>query len=127
MNDAAVGPPGVMPIQQPMMALRTSATTCRGMPMSVRPTSRHSIFEETARACSSSSVAISNSPMPKRPITATTKLMPRTKSSTPSVSRTLPEIVSMPIAAIAKPMQSDTTVFAGGEPPTPMKLAKARK
>ena len=30
MNDAAVGPPGVMPIQQPTSALRSSVIQCRG-------------------------------------------------------------------------------------------------
>ena len=127
MKEAAVGPPGVMPIQQPTAALRSSATQCVGRPATVRNSTRHSIFEETALAWSSSSTAISSSPMPNRPITATTKLTPFTSSSTPMVRRTLPETVSMPIAAIAKPMASDTTVFIGGAPPTPMKLEKARK
>ena len=65
--------------------------------------------------------------MPKRPITATTKLTPLTSSSTPKLRRTLPDTVSMPIAAMAKPMASETSVFIGGAPPMPMKLAKARK
>jgi hypothetical protein len=50
MNEAAVGPPGVIPIQQPIAALRKSAQPWRGRPSSVRKTSRHSIFEETAFA-----------------------------------------------------------------------------
>ena len=65
--------------------------------------------------------------MPKRPITATTKLTPLTSSSTPKLRRTLPDTVSMPTAAMAKPMASETSVFIGGAPPMPMKLAKARK
>ncbi len=65
--------------------------------------------------------------MPNRPMTATTKLMPFTISSMPMVRRTLPETVSMPMAAMAKPIASDTSVFIGGEPPTPTKLEKARK
>src|SRR3954468_10022028 len=127
MKEAAVGPPGVMPIQQPTSELRSNATQWRGMPASVRQTSRHSTFDDTAFAWNSSSQAMSSSPTPKRPITATTKLMPLTKASMPSVRRTLPETVSMPMAAMAKPMHSDTSVFMGGAPPTPMKLEKARK
>src|ERR1700675_4100933 len=65
--------------------------------------------------------------MPNRPITATTKLMPLTSSSMPMVSRTLPETVSIPTAASAKPIASDTRVLTGGEPPMPTKLANARK
>ena len=65
--------------------------------------------------------------MPNSPITATTKLTPLTSSSTPMVSRTLPETVSMPIAAMAKPIARATTVFIGAAPPMPTKLAKARK
>ena len=104
MNEAAVGPPGVMPIQQPIAALRSSASQYRGRPPSARNTSRQSIREETARACNSSSTAIRSSPMPNRPMTATTKLTPFTSSSMPMVRRTLPETVSMPMAAMAKPI-----------------------
>src|SRR5262245_28657165 len=64
---------------------------------------------------------------PEQPMTATTKLTPFTSSSMPIVSRTLPETVSMPMAAMAKPAASETTVLAGGAPPIPTKLAKARK
>src|ERR1700736_823865 len=127
MKDAAVGPPGVTPIQQPMAALRSSTQPYRGSPMMVRKTSRHSTREEIALMWNSSSTVISNSPIPNRPITATTKLTPFTSSSMPIVSRTLPETVSIPTAASAKPMASDTKVLIGGEPPMPTKLAKARK
>src|SRR5882762_9951064 len=127
MNDAAVGPPGVMPIQQPIAALRNSTQPYRGRPSRVRKTSRHSTLEEMALMLNSSSTAISSSPMPNRPITATTKLTPFTSSSMPMVSLTLPETVSMPMAARAKPMASETSVLIGGEPPMPTKLAKARK
>ena len=65
--------------------------------------------------------------MPNRPITATTKFTPLTNSSMPMVRRTLPETVSMPMAAIAKPIASATTVLIGAAPPMPTKLAKARK
>src|ERR1700712_96924 len=127
MNDAAVGPPGVMPIQQPMAALRNNAQPQRGSWPRVRKTSRHSTLEEIALTWNSSSTATSNSPMPNRPMTATTKLTPLTSSSMPMVSRTLPETVSIPTAASAKPIASDTSVLTGGEPPMPTKLAKARK
>src|ERR1700716_3400095 len=60
-------------------------------------------------------------------MTATTKLTPLTSSSMPMVSRTLPETVSIPTAASAKPIASDTSVLIGGEPPMPTKLANARK
>ncbi len=60
-------------------------------------------------------------------MTATTKLTPLTSSSMPMVSRTLPDTVSMPMAAMAKPIASATSVFIGGEPPMPTKLEKARK
>ena len=46
--------------------------------------------------------------MPNSPITATTKLTPLTSSSIPMVRRTLPDTVSMPTAAMAKPMARDT-------------------
>src|SRR3954463_9331941 len=127
MNEAAVGAPGGMPIQQPIAALRNSAQLYRGSPASVRNTSRHSTLEEIALTLNSSSTAISNSPIPNRPITATTKLTPFTSSSMPKVSRTLPETVSIPTAASAKPIASDTSVLTGGEPPMPTKLANARK
>src|SRR3979490_2826002 len=127
MKEAAVGPPGVMPIQQPMAALRNSTQPYRGRPMSVRKTSRHSTLEEIALMWNSSSTATSNSPIPNRPMTATTKLMPFTSSSMPMVSRTLPETVSIPTAASANPIARDTSVLIGGEPPMPTKLAKARK
>src|ERR1700737_1869698 len=127
MKDPAGGPPGVTPIQQPMAALRSSTQPYRGSPMMVRKTARHSTLEEIALTWNSSSTAISNSPVPNRPITATTKLTPFTSSSMPMVSRTLPETVSIPTAARAKPIASDTSVLIGGEPPMPTKLAKARK
>jgi hypothetical protein len=50
MKEAAVGPPGVIPIQQPIAALRNSASQCRGKFASARNTSRQSIRDETARA-----------------------------------------------------------------------------
>src|SRR3954453_18838420 len=127
MKDAAVGPPGVMPIQQPMAALRNSTQPYRGSPTRVRNTSRHSTLEEIALTLNSSSTATKSSPMPNRPMTATTKLTPLTSSSMPMVSPTLPETVSIPTAARAKPIASDTSVFTGGEPPMPTKLANARK
>src|SRR6476660_9824257 len=127
MNDAAVGPPGVMPIQQPIAALRSSTQPYRGSPIRVRKTSRHSTLEEMALTWNSSSTAISNSPIPNRPMTATTKLTPLTSSSMPMVRRTLPDTVSMPTSAKAKPIASDTSVLIGGEPPMPTKLANARK
>ena len=65
--------------------------------------------------------------MPNSPITATRKLMPARSSLSPKVSRKLPEIVSMPTAANAKPSIIETTVFKGDAPPSPTKLAKARK
>src|SRR5882672_9698148 len=55
-----------------------------------------------------------DSPMPNRPMTATTKLTPFTSSSIPMVSRTLPETVSIPTAASAKPIASETRVLIGG-------------
>ena len=128
MNEAAVGPPGVMPIQQPTAALRSRAHQWLGSLSSVCQTSLQSTREEMVDlALTSSSTAISSSPIPKRPMTATTKLTPLTSSSTPMVRRTAPETVSMPMAATAKPMASETSVFIGGEPPMPMKLAKARR
>src|SRR5260370_35416660 len=127
MKEAAVGPPGVIPIQQPMAALRNSTQPYRGRPKRVRKTSRHSTLEEMALRRNSSSTAISNSPMPNRPITATTKLTPFTSSSRPMVSRTLPRTVCIPTAASANPIASDTSVLIGGEPPIPTKLANATK
>ena len=40
MNEAAVGPPGVMPIQQPTSALRNNVTQWRGIDATVLNTSR---------------------------------------------------------------------------------------
>src|ERR1700681_2171026 len=127
MKEAAVGPPGVIPIQQPMAALRNSTQTYRGRQKRVGKPPRHSTLEEMALMLNSSSTAISRSPMPNKPITATTKLTPFTSSSIPMVSRTLPETVSILTAASANPIASDTSVLIGGEPPMPTKLANARK
>ena len=65
--------------------------------------------------------------MPNRPMTTIRKLMPRRSSSKPKVSRSAPEIVSMPTLAKAKPSMIETSVLVGGAPPKPMKLAKARR
>src|SRR5262249_21736391 len=65
--------------------------------------------------------------MPNRPITATTKLTPFTSSSIPIVRRTLPETVSMPIAAIAKPAANETTVLIGGAASLPSKACEREK
>ena len=53
--------------------------------------------------------------------------MPRSSSSKSKVSRRLPEIVSMPTVAQAKPSSIETSVLNGELPPMPTKLQKARK
>jgi hypothetical protein len=68
-----------------------------------------------------------SSPIPNRPITATRKLMPLNSVVRSKVRRRLPEIVSMPTAAKAKPSIIETMVFIGAAPPRPTKLAKATK
>ena len=68
-----------------------------------------------------------SSPMPKRPMTATRKLMPLTSSGKPKVRRMLPEMVSMPTLAKAKPSIIETMVLNGEALPMPMKLQKVSR
>ncbi len=127
MNDAAVGPPGVMPIQQPTSALRSSVTQCRGSVSAVRNTSRGLMRAWMPSKRRPSSMVCSNSPRPKSPMTATRKLMPLTRSGMPNVRRTLPDIVSTPMVATAKPSVIETTVLNGEVLPMPTKLAKTSR
>ena len=62
-----------------------------------------------------------------RGVLAALKMMPRRSSSNPNVSRRLPEIVSIPTVAKAKPSMIETSVLVGVAPPKPMKLAKASR
>ena len=65
--------------------------------------------------------------MPNRPITATSKLMPDSSQLWSKVRRRSPDTVSMPTAAMAKPIIIATTVFSGGFLLMPMKVQKASR
>ena len=127
MNEAAVGPPGVMPIQQPTSALRSRVSQYLGSEISARSTSRGLILALMPSKRSPSSMVCKSSPIPKRPMTATRKLMPLTSSGKPKVRRMLPEMVSMPTLAKAKPSIIETMVLNGEALPMPMKLQKVSR
>ncbi len=65
--------------------------------------------------------------MPNRPITATSKLSPESSQGWSKVRRSSPDTVSMPTAAMAKPMVIATRVFNGGLRLMPMKVQNASR
>ena len=64
--------------------------------------------------------------MPKRPMTATTKLKPRISSTVPKVRRSWPLTMSMPTVARMNPSRVAAMVLTGELPPRPTKALKVR-
>ena len=87
MNDAAMAPPGVMPSQQPITDERTSVIQYFGRSFHTLSTTRRLMAAAWPRSASRSSMVSRISLMPNRPITATRKLMPRSRSLKPNVMR----------------------------------------
>ena len=83
MKDAAVGPPGVIPIQQPMTVERTSVTAWRGMVRAVSHTVRQLIRAFSPSNFKPSSTVTSSSPIPNKPTTAARNDTPPTSTSVP--------------------------------------------
>ena len=84
MNVAAVGPPGVIPIQRPMQALRRRAIQYRGIARAALRTSRGLNFVATGSTVPAGSCIVwHNSAMPYRPMTTTSRLIPRLSSLNP--------------------------------------------
>ena len=126
MNEAAVGPPGVIPIQQPMRRCAGAPTngveaddgvTTFGAPPNLRGDGscmpllyRDEQFADAEETHHRHHEAYSFH-----------------HSLIPMVKRTLPETVSMPTAARAKPRPRKRGLEAATAPPSPTKLAKARK
>ena len=84
MKVAAVGPPGVIPIQTPMQALRRSAIQYRGQARAALRTSRGLSFVATGSTVAAGSCMVwHSSAMPYRPMTTTSRLIPRLSSVNP--------------------------------------------
>ena len=125
MKEAAVGPPGVMPIQTPMALPRNMARKYRGIRVAARRISTGLSLARTLLNSSPSSSVSSSSPIPKRPITTTRKEMPLISAGISKFRRMEPETVSMP--TMPKPRQMETSVLSGAPPPKAMKEAKASR
>src|SRR5262249_15114488 len=127
MNDAGVAPPGVIPIQQPIRQLRSEVSQYPGSLRQVSSTTFGLIFAVLPVNDSPSSIDSRISPMPNRPMTAIRKSTPRMSSGNPNVRRSRPVMLSMPIAASAKPSSIEASVFQGEPLPIPMKLQKVSR
>ena len=126
MNDAAVGPLGVMPIQQPIALPRSNATQWRGI----------------VRIASCTARGLMRALMPSKPEPLLHADQQFADAEEPDdgnekadtryervESERQPEAARNGIHADGrdKPSPIDTTVFSGAAPPRPTKLANARK
>ena len=127
MNDAAVAPPGVMPIQQPTTELRISVSQYLGSLFQVCQTTFALILACLPSNASPSSIVTRISPRPNRPITTTRKSTPRSSSDRPKVMRSSPLTVSMPMAARPKPIIMEMMVLDGALVSAPTKLQKVSR
>ncbi len=127
MKEAAIAPPGVMPSQQPMAEERSSVTQYCGSSFHTFSTTRRLILAAWPRSASRSSIVRRISLMPKRPITATRKLMPRSSSSKPKVMRSWPETVSMPTPASSRPSVMEMMVLCFSSRPRPTNEQKVSR
>src|SRR5690606_22099698 len=127
MNDAAVAPPGVTPIQQPTTVLRTSVIQYRGISFQVCSTTFRLMRPFLPSHLRPSSMLTRMSPMPNRPITTTRKSTPRNSSDQPNVMRRLPLMVSMPMAASPNPTIMEIMVLKGVFLSVPTKLQKVSR
>src|SRR5659263_144693 len=127
MKEAAVAPPGVMPIQHPMIALRMSVNQYWGNFFQVSQTTLALILACLPSNASPSSMVTRISPRPNSPITTTRKSMPESRLDRPKVMRNSPLTVSMPIAAKPKPSIMEMMVLKGALVSEPTKLQKVSK
>src|SRR6267154_3394616 len=121
MKDAAIAPPGVMPSQQPMKEDRSSVIQYFGKSFPTDSTTHSEMEAAWPRSASRSSIFKRISLMPNRPITATRKLIPRSRSLEPNVMRNWPETVSMPTPASNSPSDIEITVLCFCSRPSPTK------
>src|SRR5690606_4264117 len=127
MNDAAVAPPGVTPIQQPTSVLRTSVTQYLGISFQVCSTTFRLMRPFLPSNFRPSSMLTRISPIPNSPMTTTRKSMPRNSSDQPNVMRSPPLTVSMPMAASPKPSIIEIMVLNGVFLSVPTKLQKVSR
>src|SRR5258705_9525707 len=127
MKDAAIGPPGVMPSQQPMKEERSSVTQYFGRSFQTASTTRSDIPAAWPRSARRSSIVSRISLIPNRPMTATKKLMPRNRSVEPKVMRNWPDTVSMPTPAKSRPSDIEMTVLCLASRPRPTKEQKVSR
>ena len=111
MKEAAIAPPGVMPSQQPIAEERSSVAQYFGRLFHTCNTTRGLIAAAWPRSDRLSSIVSKISLMPKRPITATRKLMPRRRSVKPNVMRSWPETVSIPTRLRMRPSAIEITIL----------------
>src|SRR6185369_9525602 len=127
MNEAAVAPPGVIPIQQPMAELRINVSQYLGSFFHVCHTTVGLILACLPSNASPSSMVSRISPRPNRPMTTIRKSIPRSNSYQPKVMRSSPLTVSMPTAASPKPSIIEMMVLAGVLVSAPTKLQKVSR
>ena len=127
MKDAAIAPPGVMPSQQPITEERSRVTQYFGRSFQTESTTRRLIAAACPRSASRSSMVSRISLMPNRPITATRKLTPRSRSAEPKVMRSWPDTVSMPTPASNSPSAIEMTVLCLASRPRPTKEQKVKR
>src|SRR5688572_14023934 len=127
MNEAGVAPPGVMPIQQPMIQLRIDVTQYLSRLFQVCSTTLKRMTAWLPENFRPDSMDERISPMPNSPMTAIRKSKPTSRCSEPKVKRTVPVTSSRPTDASAKPRHMAASTLKGDPRPMPTKLAKVRK
>src|SRR3990172_6081606 len=126
MNEAGVAPPGLKPIQNPIMEPRTNVRQYRGSVFQVSHTTR-GLIRALAPLKERPSYMVSRiSPIPNSPMTATMKSKPFMSSVTPNVRRSAPVTMSRPTEARMKPRRMETRDLMGLPPPRPMNAEKVR-
>src|SRR5256886_8664183 len=126
MNDAGVAPPGLNPIQKPMMQLRRNVRQYRPMVFQVSKTTFKFILVRAPSNLSPSSTLTRISPIPKSPITATMKSNPDISGVSPNVILSCPVTMSSPTAARMRPTTMEMNDLTGAPPPSPTKLENVR-
>src|SRR5882672_5778149 len=126
MNDAGVAPPGLKPIQKPMMQLRRNVRQYRPIVFQVSKTTFKFILVRAPSNLSPSSTLTRISPIPKSPITATMKSNPDISGVSPNVILSCPVTMSSPTAARMRPTTMEMKDLTGSPPPSPTKLENVR-
>src|SRR6267378_4250982 len=126
MNDAGVAPPGLNPIQNPMMQLRRNVRQYRPIVFQVSKTTFKFILVRAPSNLSPSSTLTRISPIPKSPITATMKSNPDISGVSPNVSLSCPVTMSSPTAARMRPTTMEMNDLTGSPPPSPTKLENVK-